>query len=1090
MTKEELKRKVMAIRDEKNEKANTGARVGGAMLDMINESVEPVDTQMGSSMTNVPIKQLQKAGERFATATNSNAVEMVGFGTALTDVITEINVSKLYPTGGVGGTNKYTLAGAIAKIPAKYRTVGIKCSFVDDGGDVQIWTYNGGGYFSDASNWVNIDSISQLSHFSLIQMPKGIFYNFGNGEIQQGSQATSTYMFTVKSSTRYKVGVDNGNADVYVCFYDNLKKRISSIKISDTFIFETPQNCLYATITIWSGNAWDYMFVVDITYMDYGLFYLVFENDTNTTRCKVPFEYRRQGLIITYKGNNGRWITEQYASDFSHLNDAAWGPDTHWNQLSSNSTGSGGVEIDMSQVLTGLIKKGEFNLSATTQYLYKNSVDVKIKAGSKVLVTGKVDPSVFSGLWALGAEYADGKKEIIGGNHIAGTTYEIIPAKDVVKLYIPYNMTTKSAGKVSYTIEYSDSVNRKIGEIEKKMVDLNEKSAEASKSYTAESAVSLIKWDGSCFNPGNGVIETGRHDRFSTRMIAVAAGAVYRLLTIPSSGVYYALFFTKDKAFIKFLNIKDDYLGYNVFSIPNNAAYLAFTFSSDFDKIEIERVYKDTNNVYRLQYATSLFATRNKISKYLRQDGMLISYTENGKHVLERFINKDNLEDLSDNFFSLDKNWEKLCGESEIKALQTHPMSGKTFFCIGDSLRWKWCAKLAEMANAKYGGDVFDEGLAKYGKKFVCRYIAEAMMLIDKYKQGTPVDYIFFEYTHSYFEIVNEDPSKWYYCNPDITTSEPFLTSVYYDFSDQTFVGHNEAKQYWGAHFSEIVGKFSPKPNAIIALKIGSKQQKVKFKLLGSATKGGNFTIKFTSSTGEVYKMSMAIQSGMTLNDALSQINEIEFSNSGAKWVNKNAHSKIADGTLTFDYTGLMNEPDAAIKMDFEFGTTGITFDGTWNIETVTSDWLRGFYPHDVKKWTDPAQWHEVESNYDSYKWGKALIELLHKEIPSAKIFIFTMPIDMWDYTTNKTEQGVSMLYPDGTFNVQALYNSPRHKRAVQNWKGWRTLADYYNVGFIDVANKIGISAINNPTYYPSNDVHPNDKGYDRVAEILAKEVY
>ena len=117
----------MAIRDEKNEKANTGARVGGAMLDMINESVEPVDTQMGSSMTNVPIKQLQKAGERFATATNSNAVEMVGFGTALTDVITEINVSKLYPTGGVGGTNKYTLAGAIAKIPAKYRTVGIKC---------------------------------------------------------------------------------------------------------------------------------------------------------------------------------------------------------------------------------------------------------------------------------------------------------------------------------------------------------------------------------------------------------------------------------------------------------------------------------------------------------------------------------------------------------------------------------------------------------------------------------------------------------------------------------------------------------------------------------------------------------------------------------------------------------------------------------------------------------------------------------------------------------------------------------------------------------------------------------------------------
>lgn len=36
---------------------------------------------------------------------------------AVTDMVTEYNVSKLHPTGGISGTDKYTLETAIAKIP-------------------------------------------------------------------------------------------------------------------------------------------------------------------------------------------------------------------------------------------------------------------------------------------------------------------------------------------------------------------------------------------------------------------------------------------------------------------------------------------------------------------------------------------------------------------------------------------------------------------------------------------------------------------------------------------------------------------------------------------------------------------------------------------------------------------------------------------------------------------------------------------------------------------------------------------------------------------------------------------------------------
>ena len=62
-------------------------------------------------------------------------------------------MSKIYPTGGIDGTNKYTLETAIAKIPSSLRNVGLKCSFLDEDGEVECWTYQG-GTFTNADSWM------------------------------------------------------------------------------------------------------------------------------------------------------------------------------------------------------------------------------------------------------------------------------------------------------------------------------------------------------------------------------------------------------------------------------------------------------------------------------------------------------------------------------------------------------------------------------------------------------------------------------------------------------------------------------------------------------------------------------------------------------------------------------------------------------------------------------------------------------------------------------------------------------------------------------------------------------------------------
>lgn len=101
------------------------------------------------------IHKIQKNGQVIYPATITDAVVDKALQVPVSKLVEEINVSKVFPTGGIDGTNKYTLETAIAKIPAGYRNVGIKCSFLDEGGDMETWEF-GGGTFTRVSSWIQI----------------------------------------------------------------------------------------------------------------------------------------------------------------------------------------------------------------------------------------------------------------------------------------------------------------------------------------------------------------------------------------------------------------------------------------------------------------------------------------------------------------------------------------------------------------------------------------------------------------------------------------------------------------------------------------------------------------------------------------------------------------------------------------------------------------------------------------------------------------------------------------------------------------------------------------------------------------------
>ena len=127
--------------------SNTASLVGEQLIQMVN-------------------KQSEEHSERTAAISkeqSDRAAAIKAEQDARIKGTTEYNVSVQHPTGGISGTNKYTLETAIQKIPAELRTVGIKCSFLTEDNSVQTYVYQG-GVFDNQYNWSTTASkINSLS---------------------------------------------------------------------------------------------------------------------------------------------------------------------------------------------------------------------------------------------------------------------------------------------------------------------------------------------------------------------------------------------------------------------------------------------------------------------------------------------------------------------------------------------------------------------------------------------------------------------------------------------------------------------------------------------------------------------------------------------------------------------------------------------------------------------------------------------------------------------------------------------------------------------------------------------------------------
>ena len=208
--------------------------------------------------------KITKGGQTVYPATVMDAVVHPDLRVDSSTLIEEVNVSKIFPTGGIDGTNKYTLETAIAKIPASLRNVGIKCSFLNESGDIETWECIGNA-FTALSNWVRIEVQAQLS-IGIYDIDKLVPLSAGYYTLQTAINATPDFIKYNKKSGIILFGTGDGVSEMW-----QLKNGMNWWGLKNWVKIEPN---MYYPLT-WDGSI-------------------------NTTYNSLPQYSRKKGMIVSY----------------------------------------------------------------------------------------------------------------------------------------------------------------------------------------------------------------------------------------------------------------------------------------------------------------------------------------------------------------------------------------------------------------------------------------------------------------------------------------------------------------------------------------------------------------------------------------------------------------------------------------------------------------------------------------------------------------------------------------------------------------------------------------------------------------------
>ena len=992
--------------------------------------------------------------------------------------ITEVNVSKIFPTGGIDGTNKYTLETAIAMIPASLRNVGIKCSFLDEGGEVETWVYMN-GTFTDTVSWERSGFDKELN--------EAVYYaNFDVAEISTNYYESSPIL--VKPKTKIIIHTNSINNSSYSEWYDINGASLGKLPRIDDLDYETevPENAYYVVIRSYQkadsmslryenkfdnylnqADAYKLSKTVEWTkYVekDYKPTDSILVNSSiNDQAPKIDvskadyvsicttMNFSNQNPIVIFYNSSDGIVKSLTLSDFTALSNSLKVKDEIPTDGASYMKIIGWNKAVFNENIDSMYVKVYERLADILTELENNSGGDGSSEEEEEIVR-EYDPS--------GYIYTEGYNDLAMQSAPA---IDISRAHKVSVCTVMNFMTTfpvisfyNSGGGIVKSIMYSELENA--GGPLRKATDI-----------PTDGAVTMriVAWNQAAFdeNVDNLYIKVyeykseederiGNLDELTTFNKETLVAAINEINGKSIENVSSKILTTDD--IVKQIdNCNGDYKSFTVHTAWSDRKLICFNVGANAN-VHI----KDLPHIYSLA-ATKEIPEKGptgttQMAQFGSSEIVKNEYVTmpSGKPYFVAFVSVSaNVDDM----FEVIGLYERI---GALEYADFNFFSGKKIAFVGDSLMAdgdKVPKNIAMLLGLVYNSDE-NEYTSKGGTQTLedLRPDLCGQMRARNLENYDDPDIII-------VENVNDGNGEDY-TDEEMGDVEPFMLSSYTDI-DSNVANKQAAIDYFGTNFSTIISGQSPVVGKMIRVPYTTQSYDVEI-------------TKKASHSGEI---SIVV-------DEISYSVEVASNDTTVQIAEKLAAYQFGD--LTVKYTPgsssltLVNGSDTVVStVIFNAGNTGTAATVTPNSSISYVGFC--FYSHDVSEWTTKSKWIQT-ANVPLLAAYKGLIEYLMTTFPKAWVF-WMLPNRYQINWSNPTLQAQSLLREDGSLDYDKFiklnaWTAPRNKR-IRKWM------DYLCVPVLDLEKECSMTLWNASTYFPSNNVHANqsDEGAMRWAQAAVR---
>lgn len=340
-------------------------------------------------------------------------------------------------------------------------------------------------------------------------------------------------------------------------------------------------------------------------------------------------------------------------------------------------------------------------------------------------------------------------------------------------------------------------------------------------------------------------------------------------------------------------------------------------------------------------------------------------------------------------------------------------------------------------------------------------------------KKGFNIDYIFVENCHF---------TKWNFYEEDGTLIEnvPIVllnpTKTYSKiFKDAMEVMNFMSKD---ENVSSVVDELGfDSIDSSFNLRYGSVSQELVFKLKDSTFLNMNATAKIYF--GDNNPISTELKKGMSLTECVDAINQWSFQEF-SEWENSNKGT-TGNSTILLNYNYSSNEEMNIARLEIDEGCN-LEMEEP-EISSNLRDWIHEYGLKSTEGLRKQSSWLR-SGGYVNWNKPNAMLgamQYIGKYSPKTK-FVF---LGIWNNSMSE-----KYIYPDGSVNPYDLFKSDSYKSGQISKESIKNIAEIFGWQYIDVDKLSGITPFNvTPTFNSYNNVHMEDAGYTRSAEIIARYV-